>query len=384
MISNLQQKLAAISKEMQQTPKDSNTTELDLSCSVFENTYDMNHLVGDIPLGEILDNDINSLVDVCFASSQDKLSLADLVFFDTETTGLMGGTSTAAFLIGVGYFEHDKFITKQFLMNDYYQESDMISNLNDILSTHRAVVSYNGKAYDRHIVNSRSILNRLPRLLDEKIQLDLLHSTRRLYKRRLDSCSMHSIEDNILNLHRVDDIPGSEIPEVFFNYIKYKDDTMLKKVVEHNLQDIVSMVAIAHKLLYAYNNPENLSYKEDIFSQGLIFEKLDFPHNAKLCYNILGNYPPAIMRQAMLAKREQSHNEAIEFFASLSKMQRFDYTADIEMAKIYEHKIKDTAKALDCTNKALEKATMFASEAPSEIIYQIKKRKTRLAGKLAN
>lgn len=384
MISNLQQKLAAISKEMKQSPKHTDTAELDLSCSVFNNTYSTDHLIGDIPLGKILDHDINSLVNVCFASSQDNITLSDLVFFDTETTGLMGGSSTAAFLIGTGYFEDDKFVTKQFLMNDYYQESDMISHLNDILTKHKAVVSYNGKSYDTHIVNSRSILNRLPRLLDEKIQLDLLHSTRRLYKRRLDSCSMHSIEENILNLHRVGDIPGSEIPEIFFNYVKYKDDSMLKKVVEHNLQDIVSMVAIAHKLLFAYNNPTNLSYKEDIFSQGLIFEKLDFPHNAKLCYNILGNYPPAILRQAMLAKREQSHNEAIDHFTSLSKMQRFDYTADIEMAKIYEHKIKDTTKALECTNKALEKVTMFVSEAPQEIIEQIKKRKQRLANKLAN
>jgi len=384
MISNLQQKLAAISKEMKDAPKAEHTAELDLSCSVFDNTYTMEHLIGDIALGKILEHNINSLVNVCFASSDESINLSDLVFFDTETTGLMGGSSTAAFLIGVGYFDGEKFITKQFLMNDYYQESDMITNLNDILSNHKAVVSYNGKSYDRHIVNSRSILNRLPRLLDEKVQLDLLHSTRRLYKRRLPSCSMHSIEENILNLHRVDDIPGSEIPEIFFNYIKYKDDSMLNKVVEHNLQDIVSMVAIAYKLLNAYNNPENLNNKEDIYSQGLIFGKLDFPHNAKLCYNVLGNYPPAVLQLALLAKREKCYNEAIDHFTLLSRMQRFDYTADIELAKIYEHKIKDLSKATEHTNIALEKATMHISDAPDNAIEQIKKRKIRLAGKLAN
>lgn len=343
----------------------------------------MEHLIGEIQLGDIYNKDINSLFNLCLCSTDESISLADIVFFDTETTGLSTGTSTTAFLIGTGYFQNDKFISKQFLMNDYHQESDMLQSLNNILANHKAVVSYNGKSYDTHIVNSRSILNRIPRLLDDKIQLDLLHSTRRLYKRRLPSCSMHSIEENILNLKRIDDIPGSEIPEVFFNYIKYKDNTMLSKVVEHNLQDIITMVAIASKLMDAYDNPRDLNYKEDIFSQGMIFEKLCFPQKAKLCYNVLENYPPAMARLGYIAKANMDYDEAIGHFIALSKMQRFDITEDIELAKIYEHKIKDYNKALEHTKIALEKTNLFLPGSSAQVIDEIKKRKLRLTKKLS-
>ena len=41
------------------------------------------------------------------------------VFVDTETTGLMGGTGTVAFLVGVGYFVDDMFRLDQcFWRND--------------------------------------------------------------------------------------------------------------------------------------------------------------------------------------------------------------------------------------------------------------------------
>ena len=383
MISNLQQKLNAISKDMKSSQKDSKPkVELDFTCSVFENSYTADYLIGDNHVENFLTKDISLLNNICFSGSCENITLEDVVFFDTETTGLSSGASTTAFLIGTGYFENDVFITKQFLMNDYYQETDMLKNLNYILNNHKAVISYNGKAYDNHIVNSRSILNRLPRLLDDKIQLDLLHSARRLYKRRLPSCSMHSIEENILNLHRVDDIPGSEIPEIFFNYVKYKDDTLLKKVVEHNLQDIVSMVAIADKLINAYDNPQSLEFREDIYSQGLIFEKLNFPLKAKLCYNVLGNYPPAIYRMGMISKAENAYAEAVEHFSVLSRTQRFDWAADIELAKIYEHKLKNAAKALEHTKIALEKKGLFSSQDKQNEIDEIKKRKLRLETKL--
>jgi len=382
MISNLHKKLAAIQNPSTSTIQASKTKlELDFSCSVFENSYDKDYLIGDTPLGNIFDRNINSLLDVCFYKPDTNITLNDIVFFDTETTGLGSGTSTAAFLIGTGYFEGSKFITKQFLMNDYHQESDMIQSLNSILANCKAVVSYNGKAYDSHIVNSRSILNRLPRMLNDKIHLDLLHSARRLYKRRLDRCSMGNIEENILNLKRVDDIPGSEIPEIFFNYIKYKDDTLLNKVLEHNLQDIVSMVAIADTLLNAYNSPCTLTFKEDIYSQGLIFEKLDFPHKAKLCYNVLENYPSAKLRLGYISKSEGDYCAAIDYFSISSKMQKFDATADIELAKIYEHKIKDYNKAMEHTKIALEKTSLFLSSSSDNLIDEIKKRKLRLANK---
>jgi uncharacterized protein YprB with RNaseH-like and TPR domain len=43
------------------------------------------------------------------------------VFLDTETTGLAGGAGTAAFLIGVGWVDGDRFVVRQYFMRDYHE-----------------------------------------------------------------------------------------------------------------------------------------------------------------------------------------------------------------------------------------------------------------------
>src|SRR5271169_2869497 len=42
-----------------------------------------------------------------------------LMFLDTETTGLAGGTGTCAFLIGLGAVEGSQFVVRQFFLRDY-------------------------------------------------------------------------------------------------------------------------------------------------------------------------------------------------------------------------------------------------------------------------
>ena len=41
-----------------------------------------------------------------------------LVYLDTETTGLSGGTGTYAFLVGVGFFDGEAFEIRQYFMRD--------------------------------------------------------------------------------------------------------------------------------------------------------------------------------------------------------------------------------------------------------------------------
>lgn len=380
MITNLKQKLASMNVENNSSEK---KPKLSLSCTCYENIYDKSHMIGDVPLSKAFDMNINSLAKICLCDVDEKLALSDIVFFDTETTGLGTGTSTTAFLIGVGYFEDNKFICKQFFMNDYYQESDMLHSLNDILSNHKAVVSYNGKAYDSHIINTRSILNRITRKLDNMIQLDLLHCARRLYKKRLPSCSMQSIEKHILNLNRVDDIAGALIPEIFLNYIKYGDDTMLSSVIKHNLLDVVNMCAIAYSLVDSYENPQNISNDADKYSQGIIFERLGFPHEAILCYNSLENYSPAVCRLGFIYKNSCDYDKSIVYFHRLNQMDKFGIVANIELAKIYEHKLRDYRSAMHQTLEALDRAISPLSTVDEKKIKDIQKRKKRLSLKLS-
>lgn len=378
MISNLQQKLNMVSTHKVTKPK---KETLDFKCSVFENSYRASQKIGDVILEEIYNVDINNLKDVCFAKSDEDLNIEDVVFFDTETTGLAGGSSTVAFLIGVGYFENNQFICKQFLMNDYYQEKDMLEKLCGILETRKAVISYNGKSFDSHIINTRSILNRMKRPLNDMVHLDLLHAVRRLYKKRIQRCSLGNIEKQILKIEREGDISGALIPEVFFSYVKYGDDSMLETVISHNLQDIVNMCGVVVKLLEAYEKPLSLEHNEDIYSQGVIFERLGYREKAKVCYNDLENYQDAIARLAYLAKTQNDYEKAVILFTKLSIIQIFDPTSNIEIAKLFEHKLKDLDSALEHTNIAINKARIRLSSTDYKILESLEIRKVRILKK---
>lgn len=355
MISDMKNKLAMLSKmqpQKEQTPVRHNTT---LACSVFENSYDADYMIGNVKLDDFFDIDTMSLQKLCNVESYEKLDIEDILFFDTETTGLSSSTGTVAFLIGVGYIKDRVLYCEQYLMNDYHQELNMLEKMESTLLRHKAVVSYNGRSFDAPLLRTRFILNRLNRTLDDMLHLDLLHAARRLYKRRIGSCGLTDIEDKILEVQRIDDIEGAEIPEIFFSYIKYGDDSRMKTVIEHNNQDILSMCALSKQLCDAYNNPLNSEHREDILSQGIIFEKLGCQQKAKVCYNSISSDMDALLRLAYIYKREQNYIRAIDIFGQIARSQMFDIEADIQMAIIYEHRLKDIGKALEQTNIALMK-----------------------------
>jgi len=55
-----------------------------------------------------------------------------LLYLDTETTGLAGGTGTYAFLVGVGFFDGDEFEVRQFFMRDLDEEPALLTVLEEM------------------------------------------------------------------------------------------------------------------------------------------------------------------------------------------------------------------------------------------------------------
>ena len=66
-----------------------------------------------------------------------------LLFLDLETTGLMGGAGTYAFLVGCGWFEGGTFRVRQFLMSSVTGERGLLRALSDLGRASGTVVSYN-------------------------------------------------------------------------------------------------------------------------------------------------------------------------------------------------------------------------------------------------
>jgi uncharacterized protein YprB with RNaseH-like and TPR domain len=148
-----------------------------------------------------------------------KASLDSFAFLDTETTGLAGGTGTYAFMIGVGRYEADQFRLTQFFMRDPLEEPAQLAALTEFLQPCRTLVTFNGKAFDVPLLNSRFITNGKSSPFASVAHLDLLHLARRLWRDRLASRALGDLEIHILGVERAhEDIPGWLIPSVFFDY----------------------------------------------------------------------------------------------------------------------------------------------------------------------
>jgi len=178
------------------------------------------------------------------------------VYIDTETTGLSGGSGTLAFLIGLAAVERDALVVTQYLITRFGGESVMLEAFAKALTSEDRLVSYNGKSFDLPLMITRYRLQRLAHPFDGLPHLDLLHPIRRLYNSRWPDCRLMTLEERLLGLRRRHDLPGSEAPAAWTDYVRQGSMERLIRVVEHNRQDIVSL-ALGHAVLFqAIRSPE--------------------------------------------------------------------------------------------------------------------------------
>ncbi len=85
-----------------------------------------------------------------------------MLFFDSETTGLAGGTGTVPFMLGFGYFSDEAFQVKIFVLLGLDREGEFLEAVARFLEEggFSAVVTYNGKAFDFPLLETRYILQR--------------------------------------------------------------------------------------------------------------------------------------------------------------------------------------------------------------------------------
>ena len=74
-----------------------------------------------------------------------ELPLSAFAFLDTETSGLVGGTGTFAFLVGVGRFIDGQFVLRQFFMRDPSEEPALLEGLARFLAPAKALVTLMAK-----------------------------------------------------------------------------------------------------------------------------------------------------------------------------------------------------------------------------------------------
>ena len=171
----------------------------------------------------------------------------NLLFFDTETTGLSGGTGTRAFMVGASDFVPGGLRVRQLLITHLSAEPAMLRAFAGWLGEDTRLVSYNGRCYDAPLLAARYRLARQGMPLAGIEHLDLLFPTRRRYRGVWENCRLATIERHALGIVREDDLPGSEAPGAWLQYLRGGDAGLLRRVLQHNFQDVVTL---AHLLLH--------------------------------------------------------------------------------------------------------------------------------------
>jgi uncharacterized protein YprB with RNaseH-like and TPR domain len=267
------------------------------------------------------------------------------VYIDTETTGLSGGSGTLAFLVGIAVVEDTAIALTQFLLTRFAAEAALLSAFAETLSPRDRLVSYNGKSYDLPLLQTRFRMQALQQPFDERPHLDLLHPVRRLFGNRWQDCRLLTLERNLLGFSRIDDLPGSEAPAAWFDYVRSGIGGRLIRVVKHNHQDIVSL-AVAHSALArAIDQPRAFAVDLHALARWLAerdataARELLQAHADDLCANgrrLLGQY----------CRRAGDWSQAVSIWKELAAA---GCTDSLErLAKYHEHISKDLAAARTC------------------------------------
>jgi hypothetical protein len=286
-----------------------------------------------------------------------------LVFLDTETTGLAGGTGTCAFLIGIGTVEGPQFTVRQFFLRDYPDEKAVLRALAEILDGFEGLVTYNGKTFDVPLLETRYALARLKSPFGRMLHLDALHPSRRLWRLRLESCRLTDLESAVLGIGREGDVAGSEIPGIYFDYLRTGDARGLQPVFYHNALDIITLAAVTVELARAIGDggAASLDSPVDLFSLSRMLETAGSrEQSVQTCQRALaGGLPEEIEAQALrqLAlqhKRQRRPELAVETWRELARRASpLAIEAFEELAIHYEHHQRDPQSALEFTLTAL-------------------------------
>ena len=368
------------------------------NCFVSEARYHLRERRGGLALGECF-----SLPPEALASCGRDGSLADLdlrkaAFIDTETSGLAGGTGTFVFLIGVGTHEDDHFVVRQFFMHSPAAERATLAAASTSLDRCTGVVSYNGKAFDLPLINTRFILNReLPRL-QQAPHLDLLFPTRRLLRVRLGSCTLGNVEREALGIVREEaDVPGWLIPSLYRQYLQTGDAGEMGRVFYHNLVDIVSLVTLTAYLCRLFAPDRGRTTLEQIspmdrFSVGRAYEALGWREASEQAYRLALDGPlPSDVREnvlgslALLLKRQERREEAAHLWQQWAEEAPSDpFTPLIELAKHAEWHTKDLSLAKEWTQQALHRLEALPPSPHRSLARsQLQHRLGRLQNKIA-
>jgi uncharacterized protein YprB with RNaseH-like and TPR domain len=336
---------------------------------------------------------VGALAD-CLREATDDVTLlagfpirAPFFFFDLETTGLSGGAGTYGFLVGCAWFDEDgAFVTRQFMLARLSDEPALLSSVAEQLSRAGALVSFNGKSFDTPLIETRYLYHRLPWSGAALPHLDMLHVARRCWKRRGEAsapaaiaresgCSLGALESQLLGHRRHRDVPGFEIPQRYFQFVRTGDARPLAPVFEHNRLDLLSLAALmARAATLVRTGPIGACDAREALALGWIYGRAGLESRAREGYERaidLSAGEPAIQLESLRAlaialRRARRFEEAAGYWRRVLDLRgcppHVAREASDALAIHHEHRVRDLVSARSFALRSLENAPRPAGD----------------------
>lgn len=313
------------------------------------------------------------------------------ILLDVETTGLLAGAGTFAIVAGLGFVEGPELVVRQFFLHEPAAERAFLTAIADLIDDFQWLITFNGKRFDLPVLDARYCLHRQPSPFPSR-HVDLLYPARRIWRRRLGRSNLATIEERVLGVVRERDVPGSEIPMRYFDFLRDRRVDLVAPVLDHNRQDVISMAQLAGQisLLLQDDGVAGAACPSDLLGLGSLIEQGGRLDRAARCYEaaLVGASPSeradALLRLAAFARKSRELDRAIQLYDAVSQYSTHQAArAAIELAKIHEHQTRRPDRALDYARRAIHLTHLHQPTATKQAIDDLTQRIARLEAKIA-
>ncbi len=357
---------------------------------VFENGYNLYSRYGKIPISAGLDISGEVLALLSRDREFAERDLSTAVFLDLETTGLSGGVGVVPFLVGLGYFREGQFRISQFFLGDLAEEERLIRELERFFTQmgFRSVVTFNGKAFDIPLLETRFILQRTALSLSGLPHLDFLFSARSLWGHKHESCRLNHLAQQILEAYREEDIPSAEIPHRYFEFLRTGDFSLVEPILYHNQEDLLSLlgVVISGAAMFSEDEVEKSETGADamdLYGAARLLERTGERERSarfmrRALEGSLSEEVAALARMKLAAhfKRNRDWEKAIGLWQEMTPLTRL--TCYRELAIYYEHKERDYEKARLAAEEGLTAAAGASRSVERDFSHRLERIRHKL------
>lgn len=188
------------------------------------------------------------------------------LYFDIETTGL-SKEKTSLYLIGIGYYLDNDFITKLLFIDTPTEELELIEAFFDILSDYTHVIHFNGTKFDLPYIDYKCQKYGIENKLNALCSVDIYQIIKPLRYLMFPVSMRQKFIEDFLDIKRDDKFDGGQLISVYHDYCNSHKHELLEPLLTHNKEDVLGMHKITPILNYVLLLNTDISFKKYIVNE---------------------------------------------------------------------------------------------------------------------